>query len=822
MGRLFLTFTWLYAITLSGCYDGSDAPHASIDRAVDAETFDGSSSASDADPSQTDQRLPSPLDASFDAAGPTGSDGAGLRDQAVAQDAGAMRTDQGVQCRTPERLFERDIWPNILSTRCQACHSPLGVARSTRLVLIDPVEAPETYLQTNFERTAALAELADPTMNGRSILELKPTMLIEHGGREVLVPNGPLHQRLQAFVSRVNGEPCDGDEPELMEADFYRGLTFQTPVELLRRVSMSLLSRPPSAEQVNAVRAGGMPAFQETLETLFTEPAFLNRIQEGFDDLFLTRGYDAVQGALLAYAFYSETRNWVPQRYEPPESWRISELYDEGHRRSPTELIKYIVRNDRPFTEILTADYTVVSPYTARGYGVFEAIQDQFSDPEDPFEFIATQLPAPVHRNGQVIETPDGLYPHAGILTMPQFVHRYPNTDTNRNRARARVFFDLFLGFDVMGSAPIVADSAAVTARFENPTLDAPDCVTCHQIIDPVAGLFQAYDNRGDIHFRSSPWYADMLAPGFAGDPLPEEMNHARLRWLGQRAATDPRFATAMAEHVFYILTQEPLLEAPQEGDANERAMRTAYMAQREIVRSAAQAFAEADYNLKALFRSFIMSRFYRVKGLAEPVDDPVRLAELEALGLGALLTPEQLLRRVESIFGYRLPIDRAQPDQRRSTYLLYGGIDFKQVTERAVTANGSIGALMRIHAHLLSCKVALKEFWGAQAPGVSLFPEVDHMTSDEPAVRANLVWLHSQILGQFLDPDDPEIDRTYRLFATVVAEGAARVASGEEDRRLVYDCRAEQPAPQDPDYLMRGWQAVIHYLVLRPEFLLQ
>ena len=95
-------------------------------------------------------------------------------------------------------------------------------------------------------------------------------------------------------------------------------------------------------------------------------------------------------------------------------------------------------------------------------------------------------------------------------------------------------------------------------------------------------------------------------------------------------------------------------------------------------------------------------------------------------------------------------------------------------------------------------------------------------MTSDEAAVRANLVWLHSQILGQFLDPDDPEIDRTYRLFATVVAEGPVRVASGEEDRRLVYDCRAEQPAPQDPDYLMRGWQAVIHYLVLRPEFLLQ
>ena len=28
--------------------------------------------------------------------------------------------------------------------------------------------------------------------------------------------------------------------------------------------------------------------------------------------------------------------------------------------------------------------------------------------------------------------------PHAGILTMPAFLQRYPSTETNRNRARAR------------------------------------------------------------------------------------------------------------------------------------------------------------------------------------------------------------------------------------------------------------------------------------------------------------------------------------------------------------------------------------------------
>jgi hypothetical protein len=42
------------------------------------------------------------------------------------------------------------------------------------------------------------------------------------------------------------------------------------------------------------------------------------------------------------------------------------------------KLIEHIVRNDRPFTEIVTADYIMVSPYTARGYGIFDEVKSQF------------------------------------------------------------------------------------------------------------------------------------------------------------------------------------------------------------------------------------------------------------------------------------------------------------------------------------------------------------------------------------------------------------------------------------------------------------
>jgi len=44
-----------------------------------------------------------------------------------------------------------------------------------------------------------------------------------------------------------------------------------------------------------------------------------------------------------------------------------------------------VVRNERPFTEILTADYTVVNPFSAIAYGVDSQIQ--FTDKLDEHEF---------------------------------------------------------------------------------------------------------------------------------------------------------------------------------------------------------------------------------------------------------------------------------------------------------------------------------------------------------------------------------------------------------------------------------------------------
>nr|NIP96698.1 hypothetical protein [Akkermansiaceae bacterium] len=110
------------------------------------------------------------------------------------------------------------------------------------------------------------------------------------------------------------------------------------------------------------------------------------------------------------------------------------------------------------------------------------------------------------------------------ILSTFQYLRRYPTTETNRNRLRVRNYFEHFLGIDIMQLAPRVNDAAAITARYEIPTMEAADCVVCHKVIDPVAGLFQefyALDGKGIYGPRKEGWYTDMFPPGQEGEALP-------------------------------------------------------------------------------------------------------------------------------------------------------------------------------------------------------------------------------------------------------------------------------------------------------------
>ena len=264
-------------------------------------------------------------------------------------------------------------------------------------------------------------------------------------------------QILERFVTLVD-EKID---PKLTATKykprpFFEGVTLVKDASLLRRLTLSMVGRLPTEIEKQTIEEKGLDALDKVLDQIMTEEAFYIRLKEGFNDIFLTEGYEGNGELILSYNHFEKSRLWyqkynldhiVDEKERKETLYSMTRDYRKAIREEPLELIVYVVRNNKPFTEIMTADYIMVSPYSARGYGIFEQIKNRFKDSADPFEYVPARLPALRARNNNPVNAPlvqeskTGFYPHAGLLSTFQYLRRYPTTDTNRNRLRARSRF---------------------------------------------------------------------------------------------------------------------------------------------------------------------------------------------------------------------------------------------------------------------------------------------------------------------------------------------------------------------------------------------
>jgi hypothetical protein len=246
----------------------------------------------------------------------------------------------------------------------------------------------------------------------------------------------------------------------------------------------------------------GLKALPALLDDLMKEDAFYDRLREGFNDIFLTLGVDGnADQSLLSYEHFTKTRHWyqkfdlshIQDKAERTKAgYKLADDYRKALLGEPMKLVEHIVRNDKPFTELVTADYIMMTPYGARGYGIYEELKDKFKNPSDPFEYIPVKLKALKGRSKSTDqESATGDYPHAGIMSTFQYMRRYPTTETNRNRLRARMYYLHFLGVDALELAARVSDAAAASAKYEIPTMQASECVVCHAPSTPSPDAFR-------------------------------------------------------------------------------------------------------------------------------------------------------------------------------------------------------------------------------------------------------------------------------------------------------------------------------------------
>ena len=405
-----------------------------------------------------------------------------------------------------EEVFAQHISEPIVQGKCVNCHVQDGASGNTRLVFVDS-DTPD-HEALNFQTFQDfLASVAD---EGGGSYVLNKIQGVGHGGGVQVSPGTPEFESMQQFLELL-GEEVAPPAPVTVETLFDTVL-MASPRKTLRRAVLIFAGRIPTDAEYAAVESGDESVLRATIRGLMQGPQFHEFLIRASNDRLLTdrRGsvIDHHAGYLVdftndAYRRYRAAH--VSGDYSELLAWRDRVQF--GFRRAPLELVAYVAENDLPYTEILTAGYIMANPWAAAAYGA----STRFDDPMDPYEFQPSQI-VNYYRKGEGYEiendrviganrviNPGPLitdYPHAGILNTTAFLLRYPTTATNRNRARSRWTYYHFLGVDIEKSAPRTTDPVAL-ADTDNPTMHNPNCTVCHSVLDPVAGAFQNYGERG-------------------------------------------------------------------------------------------------------------------------------------------------------------------------------------------------------------------------------------------------------------------------------------------------------------------------------------
>jgi hypothetical protein len=502
------------------------------------------------------------------------------------------------------------------------------------------------------------------------------------------------------------------------------------PTEHLTRASIALRGMRPSVDELQAVRDDARyveaivdyylttPAFGETLRELHGE-ALLSDV----DAVIYPAGFPAI-GALAGRGVQEINRSIV---------------------EAPLRLIEHVITHDRPYTEIVTADYTLADDVVATVWGL-------------PYDSGGERWQRTRYQDGR---------PHAGILSDSFLFTRHSTTFSNKSRGRANVISRALLCYDFL-DREIAIDSGIDLADPEA-VADAvrhnPACASCHQALDPLASHFASYYpiyvpadltqypfSTYEPSFRS---VFSVTEPGYFG------VSQRDVAELGRSIADDPRFSLCAAKRFYGHLAQVEL-------DAVPAALASELQA----------VLIDSGMDAKALARAVVMSNAFRASHASSDAD-------AEALVGLKKMAPSQLARTVQALTGYRwradLPIAIGQDmsevgeiDLMRDAFfgfeVLAGGIDGSSVTRRSHTMSASAALTVEALAARAADAVVDADFAEPDAHERRLLTQVDPEDLDTESVRAQLTDLQLRFYGQLAEADDDDVEDATRLFFAALA----------------------------------------------------
>ncbi|MCB9706453.1 MAG: DUF1588 domain-containing protein [Myxococcales bacterium] len=400
---------------------------------------------------------------------------------------------------------------------------------------------------------------------------------------------------------------------------------------------------------------------------------------------------------------------------------------------APLRLVEHIVVNDRPYTEIVTADYTLADNIVATVWGL------DHSGTKGKWEETSWQ----------------GKRAHAGVLSDSWLFTRHSSTVTNANRGRANAMSRALLCYDFL-DRDIELDPS-VNLADPNVVAEAVQsnqaCAACHQALDPMASFFSGYlpnYTPALIPYPLDMWVeglfpilfkVNMRDPAFFGAPGDD------LADLGDLIADDPRFSLCAARRFYAYFHQVELDDVP--------------LAEASALQST---LVEGGFQVKPMIKELVLS-------------DAFRVAEGERGRKQA--RPIQLAALIDDLTGFRWRTDLSafgvgvidlMDDSLIGYHVLAGGIDSLFVTRPSNTPSATTSLVLQGIARNAANIVVTADFAQADKGKRRLLTLVDAGTRDDATLRDQLVALHRRLYGEALAADDPVIDASLELLKGALA----------------------------------------------------
>ncbi len=510
-----------------------------------------------------------------------------------------------------------------------------------------------------------------------------------------------------------------------------------SPREQLIRLSVELRGVHPGPAELAAIDEDPT-LYADFVDRYLQDPRFPGRVREIFEERWRLR-----TGKI---------------RFSPTEADVVAEdsVVADAIAEEPLRLVSWVVENDLPITEIVTADYTVADPLVA-------AIWD---------------LDYPADGAGWEPSTWTDGRPAAGVLASSTLWQRYHSKGGNANRSRANAISRMLLCEDFL-TRPIVLDRAAADAFVLDPEdaiATSATCQGCHVTLDPIASnLYGFYSDENPKNLRSETLYRVENEPGWL------EITGVAPGWFGRptnglgelaiQIAEDPRFAQCMTRTVW-----EGLLQKSYE-DADWSELQT-YVDE----------LRAADLTLRPVFRAVVLSDEFRA--------GEIRTAKGERLSTVRTVSPAQLSSIVADLTGYTFA-ERGRDMLVASDYNmgpLLGGVDADFATSRNYQPTVSAQLLLRELARAAAVNAVNHDLATTRTDAAYLLDQVTREDTPEASpdlFLAQMSALYERITGVALEADSEVPARLVQLWSDAfLVEGTTEGAWAAVVSALLRDPR--------------------------------